>query len=103
MAVLVAGGTGALGGAVLRELADSGYDVTATWLVEKEAERIESELGDAVRLLQANLLDADGAAGAVAAGGGPRARGKPGGGFSHGPKAPRTEPPGLLKKVGAQR
>ena len=57
MAVLVAGGTGALGGAVLRELAESGYDVTATWLVEREAERIEAELGDAVQLLRADLLD----------------------------------------------
>ena len=46
MAVLVAGGTGALGGAVLRELVDSGYSVTASWLVERERERVESELGE---------------------------------------------------------
>jgi uncharacterized protein YbjT (DUF2867 family) len=32
-AVLVAGGTGALGGAVLRELLDAGHPVTATWVV----------------------------------------------------------------------
>src|SRR4051794_41669976 len=100
MAVLVAGGTGALGGAVLRELAESGYDVTATWLVEKEAERIESELGDSVRLLQANLLDAAGAAGAVAAGGGPPGPGEPGGGVSPRAQGPRTPPGGLLKMNG---
>ena len=31
MAVLVAGGTGALGGAVVRELLDSGYACTLSW------------------------------------------------------------------------
>ena len=36
--VLVAGGTGALGGGVLRELLDSGYPVAATWLVDRERE-----------------------------------------------------------------
>ena len=35
-AVLVAGGTGALGAGVLRALLDAGYPVTATWVVEKE-------------------------------------------------------------------
>jgi NAD(P)-dependent dehydrogenase (short-subunit alcohol dehydrogenase family) len=99
MAVLVAGGTGALGGAVLRELAESGYDVTATWLVEKEAERIESELGDAVRLLQANLLDSDGAAGAVAAVDGLEAVVNLVGGFSDGPKAHETDPADFMKMI----
>ena len=41
MAVLVAGGTGALGGAVVRELLDSGYAWTLTWVVERERERAE--------------------------------------------------------------
>ena len=45
-AVLVAGGTGALGGAVLRELLDAGHPVTATWVVERERERVVEELGD---------------------------------------------------------
>jgi NAD(P)-dependent dehydrogenase (short-subunit alcohol dehydrogenase family) len=99
MAVLVAGGTGALGGAVLRELAEAGYDVTATWLVEKEAERIESELGDSVRLLQANLLDADGAAGAVAAVDGLEAVVNLVGGFSDGPKAHETDPADFMKMI----
>ena len=44
-AVLVTGGTGALGAAVLEELLQSGYPVTATWLVEAERERAERDLG----------------------------------------------------------
>ena len=55
--VLVAGGTGALGGAVLRELADHGYPVAATWLVDRERERVEQSLGDRVQLVQADLTD----------------------------------------------
>ena len=65
-AVLVAGGTGALGGAVLRELVDSGYPVTATWVVERERERVEAEMGGGVRLVQANLTDPDAVERAVA-------------------------------------
>ena len=34
--VLVAGGTGALGMAVVKELLDTGYSVTAPWVVERE-------------------------------------------------------------------
>src|SRR5437588_564170 len=57
--VLVAGGTGALGGAVLAELLDSGYDVTATWLVERERERVEQDFGDreGLSLVHADLMD----------------------------------------------
>jgi NAD(P)-dependent dehydrogenase (short-subunit alcohol dehydrogenase family) len=66
MGVLVAGGTGALGGAVVRELADSGWDVTATWIVESERDRIESELGDRATLVRADLTDPEGADAAVA-------------------------------------
>ena len=65
MGVLVAGGTGALGGAVLRELAGSGHQVTATWIADRERERIESELGDAVTLVQADLSQDEPAAAAV--------------------------------------
>ena len=99
MAVLVAGGTGALGGAVLRELAESGYDVTATWLVEREAERIEAELGDAVRLLQADLLDPAGAAGAVEAVEDLEAVVNLVGGFSDGPKVHETDPDDFRKMI----
>ncbi len=67
MAVLVAGGTGALGGAVVRELLDSGYECTLSWLVERERERAEEELGDRVALVEADLTEPDGAATAVAA------------------------------------
>ena len=65
MAVLVAGGTGALGGAVLRELVGSGYAVTATWLVERERDRVAADLGDSVSLVHADLADPESAADAV--------------------------------------
>jgi NAD(P)-dependent dehydrogenase (short-subunit alcohol dehydrogenase family) len=58
-AVLVAGGTGALGVAVLDELLRSGYPVTATWVVEKERERVERDFADRDRLTlrEADLMD----------------------------------------------
>jgi NAD(P)-dependent dehydrogenase (short-subunit alcohol dehydrogenase family) len=68
MGVLVAGGTGALGSAVVRELLDAGYDCTVTWIAERELERAEAELGDQVQFVRADLIDPDGgAAEAVAA------------------------------------
>src|SRR3954471_13990728 len=99
MAVLVAGGTGALGGAVLRELVDSGYQVTATWVVEREAERVESELGDSVDLMQADLLDPAGAADAVKAVGDLEAVVNLVGGFSDGPKVHETEPADFQRMI----
>jgi NAD(P)-dependent dehydrogenase (short-subunit alcohol dehydrogenase family) len=99
MAVLVAGGTGALGGAVLRELAESGYDVTTTWVAAREAERIESELGGSVRLLQADLLEPDGAAAAVAAVADLEAVVNLVGGFSDGPKVHETDPDAFMKMI----
>jgi NAD(P)-dependent dehydrogenase (short-subunit alcohol dehydrogenase family) len=99
MAVLVAGGTGALGGAVLRELVDSGYEVSATWLVEQEAARIESELGDSVRLTQADLLDPGGAAQAVEAVADLEAVVNLVGGFSDGPKVHETEPADFQRMI----
>jgi NAD(P)-dependent dehydrogenase (short-subunit alcohol dehydrogenase family) len=99
VAVLVAGGTGALGGAVLRELVDSGYEVSATWVVEQEAQRIEAELGDSVRLMQADLLDPDSAANAVEAVADLDALVNLVGGFSDGPKVHETEPADFQRMI----
>ena len=63
--VLVAGGTGALGAAVVKELVASGYPVGATWVVESERERLEGVEG--VELIKADLFDPGEAASAVAA------------------------------------
>src|SRR5947209_12981720 len=65
--VLVAGGTGALGAAVVKELVGSGYPVRATWVVERERERLEGV--DGVELIKADLFDPDETASAVAAAG----------------------------------
>ncbi|HEX4717641.1 MAG TPA: SDR family oxidoreductase [Thermoleophilaceae bacterium] len=62
--VLVAGGTGALGAAVVKELVASGFPVGATWLVEEERERLQ---GLDVELIKADLFNREQAAEAVAA------------------------------------
>jgi NAD(P)-dependent dehydrogenase (short-subunit alcohol dehydrogenase family) len=67
MAVLVAGGTGALGSAVVRELLDAGYDCSATWIVDVELERGRAEFGDRASFIRADLTDPDEADQAVAA------------------------------------
>jgi NAD(P)-dependent dehydrogenase (short-subunit alcohol dehydrogenase family) len=66
-AVLVAGGTGALGAAVLEVLLDDGYPVTTTWVVEEERERVERDFeGRAgLMLVQADLMDPEAVAEAV--------------------------------------
>ncbi len=60
-AVLVAGGTGALGAAVLRELLDAGHPVTTTWVVPDERDRVQSDFeGETgLALVQADLMDPD--------------------------------------------
>ena len=75
MAVLVAGGTGFLGTAVVRELIGSGYDVAATWVVESERERLASE---PVELIEADLFDPASRGGGRGGGGRPRGGGQPG-------------------------
>lgn len=68
MGVLVAGGTGALGSAVVRELLDSGYSCTLTWIADKERERAEADFGERASFVRADLVDPHGgAADAVAA------------------------------------
>ena len=93
-AVLVAGGTGALGGAVLGELLGAGHPVTATWLVDRERERVEAELGghDGLALVQADLMEPDGAEAAVAATAGLGAVVNLVGGFAAGPLVHETDP-----------
>ena len=46
MGVLVAGGTGALGRAVVASCSTSGYDCALTWVVEGERRRAEQEFGE---------------------------------------------------------
>ena len=67
--IVVTGGTGALGSAVVTELLSSGARVVATWVVESERERIEAELGDLgqLELVEADLLSEGGAGAAVEA------------------------------------
>lgn len=67
MGVLVAGGTGALGSAVTRELVEAGHRCTVTWVVDRELERAQADFGDSVAFVRADLLDPEGAAEAVAA------------------------------------
>jgi NAD(P)-dependent dehydrogenase (short-subunit alcohol dehydrogenase family) len=93
-AVLVAGGTGALGGAVLRELLDCGYPVTATWVVERERDRVLGDLGerDALSLVQADLMDPDAVLRAVDSVEGLGAVVNLVGGFASGPRVHETDP-----------
>ena len=99
MAVLVGGGTGALGGAVVRELLDSGYAVTTTWIEDRERERAESELGDRAALVQADLLSPDGAEAAVRAVDDLEAVVNLVGGFSSGPQVHETDPEDFNRMV----
>ena len=62
MGVVVAGGTGALGSAVVRELLDAGYECTVTWLVDRELERARAEFGDRAAFVRADLIDPEGGA-----------------------------------------
>jgi NAD(P)-dependent dehydrogenase (short-subunit alcohol dehydrogenase family) len=89
MAVLVAGGTGFLGTAVVRELLSSGYDVTATWVVEAERERLASE---PVELVEADLFDPASADAAVASVSELEAVVNLVGGFADGPLVHETDP-----------
>jgi NAD(P)-dependent dehydrogenase (short-subunit alcohol dehydrogenase family) len=89
--VLVAGGTGALGAGVLRALLDGGYPVTTTWLVERERDRVQADFGDAVTLVEADLMEPAGAEAAVEATPDIGAVVNLVGGYSAGPMAHETE------------
>jgi len=67
--VLVSGGTGALGRAVLSELLETGADVVATWVHERELDAVREEVGEHERLslFEADLFSDEGAAAAVEA------------------------------------
>jgi NAD(P)-dependent dehydrogenase (short-subunit alcohol dehydrogenase family) len=90
--VLVAGGTGALGSAVVRELLDAGYDCSATWIVDVELERGRAEFGDRANFIQADLIDPGDAEQAVAAVPDLEAVVDLVGGFSSGPLVHETAP-----------
>jgi NAD(P)-dependent dehydrogenase (short-subunit alcohol dehydrogenase family) len=89
MAVLVAGGTGFLGTAVVRELIRSGHAVKATWVVGAERERLASE---PVELIEADLFDPDAAEAAVVAVDDLDAVVNLVGGFADGPRIHETDP-----------
>jgi len=91
--VLVAGGTGALGAGVLRALLEGGHPVTATWVVDRERERVESEFAEAegLALVQADLMEPEGAEAAVVATPDLGAVVNLVGGFSSGPRAHETD------------
>src|SRR5262245_31664642 len=91
MGVLVAGGTGALGAAVVGELSGAGYHVAATWIVDRERGRMQEALGETVELVRADLFDSDAAAAAVAAVSDLEAVVNLVGGFTAGSKVHETE------------
>lgn len=101
--VLVSGGTGALGRAVLAELLDSGARVVSTWINEREVDRVRDDLGepDRLDLVQADVGTGDGAQAAVEAAGGPLAGlANLAGGFAAGGRlheAPEAEFEGMLE------
>lgn len=93
-AVLVAGGTGALGGAVVAELLGDGRPVTATYRDENERDRTQDELGGSGRLdlVAADLMDPGSTEAAVAHVEGLGAVVNLVGGFAAGPRVHETEP-----------
>jgi NAD(P)-dependent dehydrogenase (short-subunit alcohol dehydrogenase family) len=89
MTVLVAGGTGYLGSAVVRELLASGYGVTATWVADRERERLA---GEPVELVRADLFDPEQVGAAVAAVDDLEAVVNLVGGYAEGPRVHETDP-----------
>lgn len=94
--VLVSGGTGALGRAVLSELLDSGARVVSTWIAEHEVDAVREQLGepDRLELVQADLSTDEGAVAAVEAASGSALAGLVtlAGGFSSGGRLHEAPP-----------
>jgi NAD(P)-dependent dehydrogenase (short-subunit alcohol dehydrogenase family) len=68
--VLVTGGTGALGTAVVRAFVGAGARVTVSWVVERERDALRKDLGsdaERVRLVGADVTDPDAVAALCAA------------------------------------
>jgi NAD(P)-dependent dehydrogenase (short-subunit alcohol dehydrogenase family) len=84
---------------VLRELVDSGYAVAASWIMERERERIESQLGAAVSLVQADLTQPEGARAAVESADDLEAVVNLVGGFASAPKVHETDPEDFMAMV----
>jgi len=75
--VLVTGGTGALGTAVVRAFAEAGAHVTVSWISERERDALLAELGlltDQVQVEQADVTDPDAVAAVCAAAARPTGR-----------------------------
>jgi NAD(P)-dependent dehydrogenase (short-subunit alcohol dehydrogenase family) len=96
MGVLVAGGTGALGAAVVRELVGAGYEVAATWIVPAERERLEAL---PVALVEADLFDAGAAGSVVTAVDDLEAVVDLVGGFAAGPRVHETDPEDFARLI----
>ncbi|MEA2392274.1 MAG: hypothetical protein QOJ82_165 [Solirubrobacteraceae bacterium] len=64
---LITGGTGGLGAAVTRVFLDDGWRVVVPWVAESELDRVQRR--DGLELVQADLMDPDAVAGAVATAG----------------------------------
>lgn len=92
--VLVAGGTGALGTAVLEALLDGGFAVVATWVVEAERDRVAGLFGDrpGLTLVRADLMDPNSVGRSVEGIADLRAVVNLVGGFAAGSKVHETEP-----------
>jgi NAD(P)-dependent dehydrogenase (short-subunit alcohol dehydrogenase family) len=56
-AVLITGGTGALGRGVTAQMVEAGYRVIVTWISEREADGARAVFGDAVELLRLDVSD----------------------------------------------
>jgi NAD(P)-dependent dehydrogenase (short-subunit alcohol dehydrogenase family) len=99
MGVLVAGGSGALGQAVVRELLDFGYACTVTWVVEKERGRAEENFGARIDLLNVDLFDPDATSEAVGSVEGLEAVVDLVGGFASGGLVHETDPQEFARMI----